>query len=281
MVTHPHENLNMESQRTGGNNTATSQFITHRREYTLSCSTILLLGAFFVCTLLTVSFVVYNFATCDDIIPNEDEDIVCTAIPMKHKVNEQNETDTAQRTYEQDVRLPTSIKPLKYNISLEPYLYEGNFTFNGEVHIHILVLEDCYNVTMHAIDLEISKNDVAIQALETKSDKKRSKIVKEDRGVNAAGAAELRIRKQYLLEAKQFFIIELYDKLLKNTKYVIKIKFSGLIQDYLQGFYRSSYKVRNETRYICCRYLYWVWKVSASLFYLNTNETCLHILFCL
>lgn len=261
MVTHPHENLNMETQRSSGNNTTTTQFITHRRGYTLSCSTLLLLGAFFICTLLTVSFVVYNFATCDDvIIPNEDEDIVCTAVPMRHKVNEHNATDPMIRTYEQDVRLPTSIKPLKYNISLEPYLFEGNFTFNGEVHINILVLEDCYNVTMHAIDLDISKNDVAILALEKKTDKNANvakaaatsslnstKIVgNEEVGVGVG--AELRIRKQYLLEAKQFFIIELYDKLLKNTEYVIKIKFSGLIQDYLQGFYRSSYKVRNETR---------------------------------
>ncbi|XP_023293113.2 aminopeptidase N [Lucilia cuprina] len=255
MVTHPHENLNMETQRSGGNNTATTQFITHRRGYTLSCSTLLLLGAFFICTLLTVSFVVYNFATCDDLLPNEDEDIVCTAVPTRHKVNEQNATDATLRTYEQDVRLPTSIKPLKYNISLEPYLYEGNFTFNGEIHINILVLEDCYNVTMHAIDLDISKNDVAIVPLVRKSDKKHSNNTKvASSGAAAAvaneGVAELRIRKQYLLEAKQFFIIELYDKLLKNTEYVIKIKFSGLIQDYLQGFYRSSYKVQNETRWL-------------------------------
>lgn len=150
--------------------------------------------------------------------------------------------------YEQDVRLPTSIKPLKYNISLEPYLYENNFTFSGEVHINILVLEDCYNITMHAIDLDISKNDVAIinvQPLQSKSDKQNSsKAIAKGKAI----MTELRIRKQYLLEAKQFFIIELYDKLLKNTEYVIKIKFSGLIQDYLQGFYRSSYKVGNETR---------------------------------
>ncbi|KAM7359628.1 suppressor of ER stress-induced death isoform 1-T6 [Cochliomyia hominivorax] len=254
MVTHPHENLNMESQRSSGNNTTTTQFITHRRGYTLSYSTLLLLGAFFVCTLLTVSFVVYNFATCDDVIlPNEDEDIVCTAVPMRHKVNEQNVTDSSMRTYEQDVRLPTSIKPLKYNISLEPYLYEGNFTFNGEVHINILVLEDCYNITLHALDLDISKNDVAILALEKITDKKSkasNSTTSKVGGNNEVGANELRIRKQYLLEAKQFFIIELYDKLLKNTEYVIKIKFTGLIQDYLQGFYRSSYKVRNETRWL-------------------------------
>lgn len=252
MVTHPHENLNMDSQRSGGNNTITTHIIAHRRGYTLSCSTLLLLAAFFICSLLTVSFVVYNFATCDELIPNEDEDIVCTAVPIKHKFDNKNATETTtQRTYEQNVRLPSSIKPLKYNISLEPYLYEGNFTFNGEVHINILVLEDCYNVTMHAVDLDISKNDVLIVAHERKSDKKRYNSTKTSTKKNsgvAGESAELRIRKQYLLEAKQFFIIELYDKLLKNTEYLIKIKFSGLIQDYLQGFYRSSYKVRNETR---------------------------------
>ncbi|XP_075149907.1 suppressor of ER stress-induced death [Haematobia irritans] len=265
MVTHPHENLNMETAVRTGNNTTT--FSSQRRAYTISRGTLILVAAFFLCTLVTVSVLIYNFATCDKLTPAEDENIVCTTVHLKHKANETNTTAQAMPHHERDVRLPRSIKPLKYNISLEPYLFEGNFTFDGEVQITVVVMEDCYNITMHAADLNISKKDVTIRPLQmTKSDKGSSGAS----SVSAPGnvlpspsaslhglekpndivGTELRIRKQYLLEAKQFFVIELYDKLVRNMKYVINIKFTGLIQDTLQGFYRSSYQVGNETRWL-------------------------------
>lgn len=242
-----------------GNST---HFRSQRRGYTISCGTLILLGAFFLCTLATVSFVVYNFATCDQLIPADDENIICTTVHLKHKPNETNASQQPKPHHERDVRLPRSIKPLKYNISLVPYLYVGNFTFDGEVQINVLVMEDCYNITMHAVDLNISKNDVTVQPLQRKSDKQQtqsaSSTVPLTREAEAnsvvaplthhAPPPPLRIRKQYLLEAKQFFVIEFYDKLLQNTEYVINIKFSGLIQDSMQGFYRSSYQVGNETR---------------------------------
>uniref|UniRef100_A0A1I8P6R0 Aminopeptidase N n=1 Tax=Stomoxys calcitrans TaxID=35570 RepID=A0A1I8P6R0_STOCA len=257
MVTNPHENLNMEAAIRTGNNT--TQLSSQRRAYTISRGTLILAAAFFLCTLVTVSVLIYNFATCDKLIPAEDENIVCTTVHLKHKANETNATALAMPHHERDVRLPRSIKPLKYNISLEPYLFEGNFTFDGEVQITVVVVEDCYNITMHAADLNISKNDVVVRPLGMPQFDKAQRT-----GASAPGnmashgqekaeapiGTELRIRKQYLVEAKQFFVIELYDKLVENTKYVINIKFTGLIQDTLQGFYRSSYQMGNETRWL-------------------------------
>ncbi|XP_073818645.1 suppressor of ER stress-induced death [Musca autumnalis] len=247
MVTHTHENLNMEAVRTGNSALLTSQ----RRGYTISRGTLILAVAFSLCTLVTVSVLIYNFATCDKLIPAENENVVCTTVHLKHKGNETtNGTILAVPHHERDVRLPRSIKPLKYNISLEPYLFEGNFTFDGEVQINILAVEDCYNITMHAVDLNISKNDVSIRR-QQQQDTLETKPAGDNGKTSASSeVTELRIRKQYLQEAKQFFVIELYDKLVQNTEYVINIKFSGLIQDTLQGFYRSSYQVGNETRWL-------------------------------
>lgn len=248
MVTHPHENLNMEAVRTGNSAHFSSS---QRRVYTISRGTLILVAAFFLCTLVTVSVLIYNFATCDKLTPAEDENIVCTTVHLKHKANETNATALAVPHHDRDVRLPRSIRPLKYNISLEPYLFEGNFTFDGEVQIHVVATEDCYNITMHAADLNISKNDVIVRPLERKSDKAHTSVASSNGTAESAqvvAGSDLRIRKQYLLEAKQFFVIELYDKLVQNAEYVINIKFSGLIQDTMQGFYRSSYQMGNETR---------------------------------
>lgn len=236
---HVNENLSMDNHR--------NPTFTTRRGFTLSFTTLFLVAAFFICTLVAVSFIIYNFATCNQLTPAPDEDIICTSINVKH-LNKSNdiEGETASigldgkpRTKDLiDVRLPRAIKPLKYNISIIPYLKDDNFTFEGEVKIQILVVEDCYNITMHAIELNISRKDVKVRRVIAEAN---TDATNNDNG-------GLRIRKQYLLEAKQFFVIELYGKLVRDGIYEISIKFDGLLQDYLQGFYRSSYLVRNETR---------------------------------
>lgn len=254
---HVRENINMDNHRTTTtltHNTPPTTTFTTRRGYTFSGTTLFLIAACFVCTLLAVSFIIYNVATCEQqLTPLPDEDVICTTI-KKHVLNPNKATDEAkaQPHYERDVRLPQSMKPQKYNISLVPYLLNNNFTFEGEVHIQVIVLEDCYNITMHATELNITKNDVTVRHIgtSTATSALQPALAEYARYVPEIGGAELRIRKQYMLESKQFFIIELYDKLIKGGVYEISIRFSGLIQDYLQGFYRSSYQVGNEKRWL-------------------------------
>lgn len=251
---HVRENINMDNHRTTTtltNTTPTTTFTT-RRGYTFSGTTLFLIAACFVCTLLAVSFIIFNVATCEQqLTPLPDEEVICTTV-KKHILKSSSTTDEAkeQTHYERDVRLPRSLKPQKYNISLVPYLLNNNFTFEGEVHIQVIVLEDCHNITMHAIDLNITKNDVSVRHIgrSTATSALQPALAEHARYVPEIDGVELRIRKQYMLESKQFFIIELYDKLIKGGVYEISIRFSGLIQDYLQGFYRSSYQVGNEKR---------------------------------
>ena len=48
--------------------------------------------------------------------------------------------------------------------------------------------------------------------------------------------------------ARQFFIIHLGKPLLKGQQYRIAMSYLGNLNDVLQGFYRSSYTVNNQTR---------------------------------
>ncbi|CAD6993579.1 unnamed protein product [Ceratitis capitata] len=255
---HVRENINMDNNhRSTGttltNNPATT--FTSRRGYTFSGTTLFLIAACFLCTLLAVSFIIYNVATCEQpLTPLADEEVICTTV-KKHVLKSSNADADEAKTrphYERDVRLPRTMKPQKYNISLVPYLLYNNFTFEGEVHIQVIVLEDCYNITMHATELNITKNDVSVRhiGMSTATTALQPALAQYAQFVPEIGGAELRIRKQYMLERKQFFIIELYDKLIKGGVYEINIRFSGLIQDYLQGFYRSSYQVGNEKRWL-------------------------------
>lgn len=233
-----HENLNMENRHgntasSNSSNPPITTFSKMGKRFSISLTTAVLLVSFFVCTLLAVGFIVYNFATCAHLEPESGEQIICTSVRMHNSKASQGSDDGPK--YVQDVRLPRSIQPLKYNISLVPQL-EGNFTFTGIVQIRMLVLEDCYNITMHAEDLNITRNDVAVYRMTSMDNT-------DDLESNS-----LRIRKQYLVAAKQFFIIQLYDKLQRGSEYVVYIRFTGIIKDYLQGFYRSSYEVLNETR---------------------------------
>ncbi|XP_034485827.1 aminopeptidase N [Drosophila innubila] len=234
-----HENLNMENRHgnaasSNSSNPPITTFSRMGKRFSISLTTAVLLASFFICTLLAVGFIVYNFATCAHLEPESGEEIVCTSVRL-HNSKTSHGTDDEPK-YVQDVRLPRSIQPLKYNISLVPQM-EGNFSFTGTVQIRVRVLEDCYNITMHTEDLNITRNDVAVYRVVSKD--------KDEWETNS-----LRIHKQYLVAAKQFFVIQLYDKLLRGSEYVVNIRFTGIIKDYLQGFYRSSYEVLNETRWV-------------------------------
>jgi aminopeptidase N len=48
--------------------------------------------------------------------------------------------------------------------------------------------------------------------------------------------------------ARQFFIIHLGQPLSEGKQYRVSMSYLGNLNDVLQGFYRSSYTVNNQTR---------------------------------
>lgn len=122
-------------------------------------------------------------------------------------------------------RLPQALRPHSYDIRLIPFIQENNFTFFGHANILINVTEQCENITLHAIDLTI------------------------DEVVVVSSTQKLIPIKSVLNETRrQFIVIFLDEPLQKQFQYYVSIRFKGALNDYLQGFYRSSYKTNNETR---------------------------------
>lgn len=205
----------------------------------------LLIISFFLAAVIITGVVVYHVASCEESTDgpascktSQDLDLCnCPSIVDKN-IELQTTTDlisvfTSDGDNEdvvvKDVRLPKSVKPISYELKLIPFIYE-NFTFRGEVSIIFKVIENCQNVTLHAVELDISDESVTV-----------AKFL-EDTSVTVA-----RISND---SARQFYIVHLDEELQEGEQYVVRMRFTGVLNDLLQGFYRSSYAVGNETRWI-------------------------------
>lgn len=93
---------------------------------------------------------------------------------------------------------------------------------------------DTNNVTLHATDMKIDEGFTNIREYFANSNKTNNKII--------------RIVEQRNDTDRQFHVIKTSDTLSKGKQYVVHLKFIGYLNDYLQGFYRSSYMVDNQTR---------------------------------
>ncbi|EFA77597.1 puromycin-sensitive aminopeptidase-like protein [Heterostelium album PN500] len=119
--------------------------------------------------------------------------------------------------------LPECVVPHLYDLHLTPNF--NDFTFSGFVDISIRVLQPTKTIVIHSIDLVLQS----------------AGIVSEQSAVSI---------EYYTPE--QVAIINFKDELQpsdSNNK-VLSIRFTGILNDKLKGFYRSSYKVDGEQRYI-------------------------------
>lgn len=150
--------------------------------------------------------------------------LTTTPTSTRKPLTEPSSTKASQDT---DIRLPKSIVPEYYTLHLVPFIREGNFTFNGEVTIRIKVLNSTDNITLHADTLKIE--NVGVMNV-----KNESVSVKDVRTV----------------EAKEFLVIDLDEDLDQGQQYYVHIVFKGILNDMLEGFYRSSYVENNITRWL-------------------------------
>ncbi|GAB1862315.1 Aminopeptidase [Camponotus japonicus] len=199
---------------------------------TISRCGVFFLGAFFLISLVVTGLLVYHFAPCltekqvnqcDDFFDNSllPSGKGFSSTPIKKKI---------------DVRLPKAVVPDSYELWLIPFIWEGNFTFHGEVKILVNVTLDTNNVTLHAVDMKIDEGFTNIREYSANSNKTNNKII--------------RIVEQRNDTDRQFHVIKTSDTLSRGKQYVVHLKFIGYLNDYLQGFYRSSYMAGNQTKWI-------------------------------
>lgn len=215
-----------------------------KRGVYLSKSLAFVILVIFILALVATSFIVYNFAAC----PRTDQLANVTKYELSHcdqskltvlPLPTENSksvvpleltpipdvTDEEEPTI-QDVRLPTNVKPEMYFLKLVPYIYEGNFTFDGEISIILIVRNDTQLLTFHAVDLTF--HDL--------------KVYQKD------GGKMLRIVKRTEDVPRQFQILTLSETLKSGKRYVLNATYTGILNDNLHGFYRSSYDEKNVKR---------------------------------
>ncbi|KAL1506097.1 hypothetical protein ABEB36_005525 [Hypothenemus hampei] len=212
---------------------------------------IILVFIFFIC-LAATGLLVYSFtSTCpknDTHVPVLTQKLVCdySAVTSDIKTST-NETPRSPSTLpttfttaspptnfpekklvkNENIRLPKAILPDSYRINLIPFIEEGNFTFHGEETVTVNVTHASWNVTLHSVGLTI----LAVNVMNSKNE---SISVKDVRNI----------------EKKQFMVIDLDGVLEAGQQYFVYIKFKGILNNMLQGFYRSSYVENNVTRWI-------------------------------
>lgn len=55
------------------------------------------------------------------------------------------------------IRLPTNVVPESYNLKIVPYLWAGNYTFDGQVDIVVNVTAPTDSIILHAVDMNMTE----------------------------------------------------------------------------------------------------------------------------
>ncbi|PYI04445.1 aminopeptidase 2 [Aspergillus sclerotiicarbonarius CBS 121057] len=108
-------------------------------------------------------------------------------------------------------RLPTNVRPVHYDLMLEPDL--ETFMFRGRVDIRLDVLEETTSITLHAIDLAIDDPQVSNQ----------------------------RVANLYRNKDKQTVTVHLHEPLTAGQTTTLSLHFEGVLNDSMAGLYRSSF----------------------------------------
>ncbi|XP_038851336.1 thyrotropin-releasing hormone-degrading ectoenzyme-like [Salvelinus namaycush] len=125
------------------------------------------------------------------------------------------------------LRLPTSLRPRHYDLRLSVNM--DNFTFSGEVNIEFECVNSTKFIVLHTDRLEVEK--VAVY-----SDNKKPGV--------------MRIHRQFHYPGNQVYVIALHRELKPMRTYKVNITFDAQIESELLGFFRSSYILQGERRYM-------------------------------
>ncbi|XP_027517770.1 thyrotropin-releasing hormone-degrading ectoenzyme isoform X2 [Corapipo altera] len=123
-------------------------------------------------------------------------------------------------------RLPRHLRPLHYNLMLSAFM--ENFTFSGEVNVQLEVLNASRYIVLHAHRMHIEAVRVAEDKL----------------------AGGVRVARTFFYPQTQVFVVVLNRSLEVQRSYNLKIIYNALIENELLGFFRSSYVLHGERRFL-------------------------------
>ncbi|PAA88784.1 hypothetical protein BOX15_Mlig000299g3 [Macrostomum lignano] len=139
-----------------------------------------------------------------------------------------------------DVRLPTGVKPLHYNVTLAPYIYGTNaseFYFTGSMKVRLSINESTSNIKLHATKILLTAADIRVY--------------------NSTSNKNYTVDSCMYDEDREWYSIDLSVPLSANsTDVVIEIAwFRAPLQSDLRGLYLSSYPENGATKYLATSHL--------------------------
>lgn len=118
--------------------------------------------------------------------------------------------------------LPSAIKPINYNVTLEPNFED--FTFEGEETITLKVAESTNTITLNTLEIEYLQVKINGEEID-------SSTYEFD-------------------DEKQRVSFKATNDLKEGSEAYLYIKFKGILNDQMAGFYRSSYQEDGKTKYL-------------------------------
>ena len=134
------------------------------------------------------------------------------------KIWEWLETTYPSKNY----RLPKIIEPLTYKIHMQPYFEDKNFKFEGDVKISMQVLQNTSRIILQS-------NDLSIQEIK----------------VFDNSGNELDYYSFVMNNSTHRLSIYLKTTIGAGNKIEASFKYSGPLNNLMEGFYRSSYADKN------------------------------------
>ncbi|XP_035003749.2 thyrotropin-releasing hormone-degrading ectoenzyme [Hippoglossus stenolepis] len=135
-----------------------------------------------------------------------------------------------------NLRLPGSLRPRHYDLRLAVYM--DNFTFSGEVSIELECVNATRFIVLHADRLEVDRVSVTAEG------------GAGGRPANRPGGGVMRVHRHFAFPANQMYVVVLHREMKPMRLYRLNVSFDAAIEDELLGFFRSSYTLQREKRYL-------------------------------
>lgn len=127
----------------------------------------------------------------------------------------------------QQYRLPKSLSPVSYNVSLWPHMKaneNGTYLFYGNSTVIFECVSETDLIIIHSNKLELKRFDGHQATLK-----------------GLGGATAPAIKTTWLEEPTQYLVIQLQGHLAAGSSYELRTEFVGELANDLGGFYRSEY----------------------------------------
>ncbi|XP_034018998.1 LOW QUALITY PROTEIN: thyrotropin-releasing hormone-degrading ectoenzyme [Thalassophryne amazonica] len=150
------------------------------------------------------------------------------------RMGERGEEEVAQPW--RNPRLSGSVRPRHYDLRLGVYM--DNFTFSGEVSIELECINATRFIVLHADRLEVDRVSVTAES------------GAGGRPTNRPGGGVMRVHRHFPFPSNQMYVVVLHRELKPMRVYRLNVSFDAAIEDELLGFFRSSYTLQRERRFL-------------------------------